>query len=179
MPSILLSDPPRFKRGTPTPSNEKRSLIAGKLRAIIERGYLVHGTVQSLIQFFDVPKADDVCIVYNGRSCGLNKSTWAPNFWLPTTHSALRLLDYNYYSVDMDLGKMFLNFHLHWSLQAYSGVDVTPYKKELDITKGDACWMHWTRTWMGSRPSPYNAVMHYYLSEEFIREINEIGPTLS
>jgi hypothetical protein len=55
---FMLSDPPRFKKGTPTPSNEKRSLIAEKLRAIIERGYLVHGRVQSLIQFFDVPKAD-------------------------------------------------------------------------------------------------------------------------
>jgi hypothetical protein len=68
--------------------------------------------------------------------------------------SAQRTLDYNYYSVDMDLGDMFLNFPLHKSLQRYSGVDVTPYKEELNISgEGVSCW-HWSQTWMGWRPSP-------------------------
>jgi hypothetical protein len=139
------------------------------LKAVINRGYLVHGRVESLIQFFEVPKADDIRLVYNGRSCGLNKATWAPNFWLPNARTALRSLDFNYYSVDMDLGEMFLNFPLHRTLQSYSGVDVTPYRADLQIPGEGVCWLHWVRTWMGSRPSPYNAVLYYYLAEEFIR----------
>jgi hypothetical protein len=165
-PPFLLCDPPIFKRRTHTPSKLKRSLIAIKLKAIIDQGYLVHGRVESLIQFFDVPKADDIRLVYNGRS---NKTTWAPNFWLPSMRTALRFLDYNYYSVDMDLGEMFLNFPLHRQLQTYSGVDVTPYKSDLGVSKEGVCWLHWSTTWMGSRPSPYNAVVFYYLAEEFIR----------
>jgi hypothetical protein len=99
----------------------------------------------------------------------LNKATWAPNFWLPTARSALRVLDYNYYSVDLDLGEMFLNCPLHRELQKFSGVDVTPYKVDLNLNQTGTCWLHWSRTWMGSRPSPYNAVLFYYLADEFIR----------
>jgi hypothetical protein len=77
-------------------------LVADKLKTIIHWGYLVPVSVRSLIQFFDVLKADDIRLVYNGRSCGLNQSTWAPNFWLHSTSTALRLLDFNYYSVDLD-----------------------------------------------------------------------------
>jgi hypothetical protein len=116
---------PNFKRQSRIPLVHKRKLIADKLRTIIDRGYLVPGHVQSLIHYFDVPKADDIRLVYNGRSCGLNQATWAPNFWLPSARSALRVLHYNYFSVDLDLGEMFLNFPLHRDLQPYSGVDVT------------------------------------------------------
>jgi hypothetical protein len=62
----------------------------------------------------------------------------------------------------MDLGEMFLNFPFYKSLQPYSGVDVTPYKEELNIPGEGASWLHW------SRPSPYNVVLFYYLAEEFI-----------
>jgi hypothetical protein len=48
-------------------------------------------------------------------------------------------------------------------------VDVTPFKADLGITKPGTCWLHWSRTWMGARPSPYNAVLYYYLAEEFVR----------
>jgi hypothetical protein len=53
-------------------------------------------------------------------------------------------------------------------LQQYFGVDVTPYKKDLGILMESACWLRWSHTWMGSQPSPYNAVLFYYLAEEFI-----------
>jgi hypothetical protein len=102
---FLLDNLPKFKRPSQIPLADKRLLIAEKLHTIIARGYLTSGPVQSLIQFFDVPKADDICLVCNRRSCGLNKVTWAPNIWLPTSQSALRVLDYNYYSVDLDWGK--------------------------------------------------------------------------
>jgi hypothetical protein len=81
------------------------------------------------------------------------------------------MLDYNYYSVHMDLG--FLNFPLHRTLQRYSGVDVTPYKRDLGFTADGVCWLQWSQTWMGSRPSPYNAVLFYYFAEEFIQGSSE------
>jgi hypothetical protein len=73
---------------------------------------------------------------------------------------------------------MFLNFPLHKSLQVFSGVDATPFKKELNMENKRTCWLHWIRTWMGSRPSPYNAVLYYYLVEEFIQgnPVDETNP---
>jgi hypothetical protein len=123
--------------------------------------------VKSLIQFFDVPKAGDIRLVYNGTSCGLNDALWCPNFWIPTAKSALRVLDYNYQSADLDLGEIFLNFPLHITLQPYSGVDITHYQKELHGSPSTS--LRWNRTWMGAKPSPYAAVHYYYLAEEFIR----------
>jgi hypothetical protein len=35
--------------------------------------------------------------------------------------------------------------------------------------KKGACWLHWSRTYLGSRTNPYNAVLFYYLAEEFIQ----------
>jgi hypothetical protein len=29
--------------------------------------------------------------------------------------------------------------------------------------------LHWSQTWIGPRPNPYNAVLYYYLAEEFIQ----------
>ena len=115
-------------------------------------------------------------MVYNGTSCGLNEVVWAPNFWLPTAKSMTRVLGYSYKSVDLDLGEMFLNFPLHPSLQAYSGVDLTPFKRQLDAHLPDLKWYHpdkrfvtWTRDWMGFKPSPEWACRYYYLAEEFVR----------
>jgi hypothetical protein len=69
-PPFLLSSLPIFKRKSLIPADDKRSMIGSKLKTIFDRGYLVSGSVKSLIQFFDVPKADDIRLVYNGRSCG-------------------------------------------------------------------------------------------------------------
>jgi hypothetical protein len=127
---------------------------------LVQRCGIVHGHVESLIQFFDIPKADDIRLVYNGLSCG-----WAPNFWLPSTRIALRTLVYNYYSVDsMDVGEMFLNILLRQSLQTNSGVHVM--QEDLNIQKKGVCWFHWSQTCMGSRPSPY--ISFYNLAEDFI-----------
>jgi hypothetical protein len=144
-------------------------LLVPKFQAILDRGYVRPGAIKSLIDYFDVPRADDIRLVYNGSSCGLNSSLWAPNFWLPTARTALRSLDFNYFSVDMDLGDMFLNFPLHHDLQAYSGIDLTPLKSSLGISSPGAYHVHWTRCWMGSKPSPFYAVAFFSLAEEFVR----------
>jgi hypothetical protein len=71
---FLLKALPLFKRKSNIPPANKRLLIASKLNSIIQWRYLVQGPVKRLIQFFDVPKVDDIGLVYNGRSCGLNQS---------------------------------------------------------------------------------------------------------
>jgi hypothetical protein len=118
---------PTIKKRARRPKSDKFELVAEKLKAIVEKFYVQPGLVRCLTDYFDVPKGDDIRMVYNGSSCGVNQATWAPSFWLPFPRSAVRLLDYNYYSVDMDLGEMFLNFPLHYSMQAYAGIDLTHF----------------------------------------------------
>ena len=169
MPPYLRPPMPRFRRRAPTPAPDKFPLYIPKLQTILSRRYVLPGPVKSLTQYFDVPKADDIRMVYNGSGCGLNKALWTPNFWLPTPSAAIRLLDFNYFSVDVDLGEMFLNYPLHSSLQPYSGIDVTPFASHLGLSNNRPCWLRWVRTWMGARPSPFMAVRFYYLADEFIR----------
>jgi hypothetical protein len=105
------------------PKQEAFDLLLPKFQSILEQGYAVSNqsateiaeleeVIISYIDYFRVPKADDICVVYNGASCGLNETVWAPNFWLPTPKSANRVLNYNYCGVDLELGEMVLNFPL-------------------------------------------------------------------
>jgi hypothetical protein len=104
---------PRYTTPAKRPKRDKIPLLVPKFKLILDRGYVKQGNIQSFIDYFDVPKTDDIRLVYNGSSCGLNAALWAPNFWLPTAKTAMRALDFNFYSVDMDLGDMFLNYPLH------------------------------------------------------------------
>jgi hypothetical protein len=164
---------PTQKRKSHPAKNLDMQMVANKLDSIITRKYIAPGFVANLTDFFAVPKGDDIRLVYNGTSCGLNESIWAPNFWLPYPRSAIQLLDFGYYSVDLDLGEMFLNFPLHESLQAYSGIDLTMYQEKLGFSKcSKTKWYRWTRNWMGSRLSPFSSVQFCYLAEEFARGNN-------
>jgi hypothetical protein len=169
MEPFVVERLPTTKRRARRPTADKFNRVAEKLKTIVERGYVQPGFVLCLTDYFDVPKGDDIRIIYNGSSCGLNGAVWAPSFWLPYPRTALRLLDYNFYSVDMDLGEMFLNFPLHVKLQLYFGIDLTPFKKELDIPPTTSGWFKWTRNWMGARSRPYVSVRYFYLAEEFCR----------
>jgi hypothetical protein len=160
---------PHYLTPAKRPKQIKIPLLVPKFQLVLDRGYVQPGVIRSFIDYFDVPKADDIRLVYNGTSCGLNAALWAPNFWLPTAKTALRSLDFNFYSVDMDLGDMFLNFPLHRELQSYSGIDLTPLKRPLGITTPGPFHVHWTRCWMGSKPSPFYAVSFFYIAEEFVR----------
>jgi hypothetical protein len=186
---------PRRKKPATKPPVAKYKLYLAKLRSIIQRGYVWKGKITGLTDYFGVDKADDIRMVYNGSSCGLNRSLWAPNFWLPTPDTALNLLDFGSYSVDLDLGEMFLNFPLSRDLRQESGIDLTPFKSDLEDLfddgrrtkrrkvelsqgektrreeeeKGHTLWLRWERNWMGSRPSPHSSVRFCYLAEEFVR----------
>jgi hypothetical protein len=85
----------------------------------------------SYINYFEVPKTDDIRVVYNGTSCGLNPTMWAPKFWLPTPKSAAGVINYDYCGVDLDIGEMFLNFPLPILFHCFSGIDLSPLKDPL------------------------------------------------
>jgi hypothetical protein len=108
-------------------------------------------------------------LVYNGTSCGLNDALWAPNFWLPTPTTAARCLGFGYFMVDIDLGEMFLNFPLPSLLRRFSGVDLSHFSGDFEWDPKLMGWVHWTRCWMGLKPSPFMAVRFYYLAAEFGR----------
>ena len=79
---------------------------------------------------FDVPKGDDdIRLVYNGTSYGLNKVVVAPWFSVPTMFSMLRGLEAGIYLGDADIDNMFHNFMLSLLLCSYIGVDFKQFPK--------------------------------------------------
>jgi len=64
---------------------------------------------------------------------------------------------------------MFLNFTLHESLQAFCGVDLTPFFPE-DIKEGcQTLYERWCRCLMGCKVSPFQTIKAFLLAEEIIR----------
>jgi len=175
---ISASLPNSFRKARPPKSSIYKKILS-KLIKSLSRGYLIpskFSKINNLIDYFAVPKADDIRMVQNGSSCGLNKAIWASNFWLPNANSMTRVLGYNYKAVDLDLGEMFLNFPLDKKLISYSGMDLSPYKKDLlEFLPGSGnnsssnLYVVNGRNWMGLRPSPEWSCRFYYLAEEFIR----------
>jgi hypothetical protein len=109
--------------------------LAPKFLKILKRRYVVVpeplSSIRSLVDYFHVPKAQGIRPVYNGASCGINGALWSPNFWLPTAKSALRLLNLDYFCVNIDLGEFFPNFSYPAWLRQYSGIDLTPFSSIL------------------------------------------------
>ena len=66
------------------------------------------GTFLSPTHMFYVCKGlNDIRMVYNGTSCGLNLALWAPHFGLPIVQHTLRALLPVYSQCDMDVGESF------------------------------------------------------------------------
>ena len=63
------------------------------LAKVLWIGYVRAGEVSSLTNYFCVPKGEDIRMVYNGTSSGLNGALWDPNFVLPTVASMLRVVE--------------------------------------------------------------------------------------
>jgi len=177
---FIIGPLPTHKQRASTFKSPMYEKILSKVVKAIERGYLEpshRANIKSLIDYFAVDKAgSDIRVVFNGTSCGLNAAVWAPNFWLPTSKSMSRSIGFNYRFIDLDLGEMFLNFPLHPELRKFSGVDLAPFKKDLDKALDHIKWPEpknryavWTRDWMGFAPSPEWACRFYYFAEEFIR----------
>lgn len=69
---------PRNRRGQQTIKDpDLLDKIKRKVLKVVDRDYIGPGSVVSLMDYFDVPKGeDDVRIVYNGSSSGLNDILW-------------------------------------------------------------------------------------------------------
>ena len=123
IPPYITLRLPQSKRPTRKPNKQIYPKLLEKIINFILRDYFVFpnpGSVKILIDYFTVPKgSDDVRMVFNGSSCGLNDSLWSPNFWLPTAKTILRASSFNSRYVDMDLGEMFHNFLIHEDIKAH------------------------------------------------------------
>lgn len=143
-----------------------------KITKVRERDYIVQGvTVLSLIHMFDVPKGtDDIRLVYNGTSSGLNRSLFGPHFTLPTVDTTLRALGQGSMSADIDIAEMFLNFMLDPKFRPYCGVDVSGIRSDDPLFEQGrrSTWEAWCRLWMGQTDSPYLAVQCMLWAEEII-----------
>jgi len=129
--------------------------VAAKLQAIKERRYIQKGRVQSLTSYFSVPTGDqDIHMVYDASTSGLNSSLWAPSFGLPTVDTLTRSVEPYFWMGGLDIGEMFLSFSLHPEMQEYCGVDLKPYLSKPEES-AKAPWERWTRCVMGLKPSPY------------------------
>lgn len=184
MPIFVQSSLPRSDRKVKMPkfSDADRPLVAAKINGMIQKGYLELGKVRTSLHYFAVPKgADDIRIVYDGTSCGLNESLWSPNFFLPTARTAELLLSFGSWMADVDFGEFFHNFHMDERIRQHSGVNVKPLAPFIDsagqINSPGAPQLRWSRLFMGMMPSPYNSVRHYYWGEEFAR--GDISDTLT
>ena len=136
---------------------ETLKLVQEKLTDVRRKDYISKGETKSNTAFFDVPKGeDDIRMVYNATSSGLNDAVWAPWFALPTVESHLRAVDAGTYMGDCDLGEMFLNFMLDVNIVPYAGVDLSNiFPEELPSDGTRQLIERWIRLLMGFRPSPY------------------------
>ena len=103
----------------------KHNLIRAKVVQVRKQGYISLGQVIGGMHYFFVDKGlDDIRMVHNGTSCGLNDSLWAPRFGLPAVEQTLWSLLPSYNQCDLDGSEQLLNFPLHLDLREYLGMDV-------------------------------------------------------
>jgi hypothetical protein len=163
----------RIHQGKPSRFDSSvKALVAGKVQTIVDRGYLESGKVLSLLNYFAVSKGDaDIRVVYDGTFSGLNGCLWCPNFFLLSARHAGELLNYSTWMADMDFGEFFHNFFMDDRIRPHSGVDVSSLNLHSSQAPANvrSSRLRWSRLFMGMRPSPYNAVRHYYWAEEFAR----------
>ena len=153
---IFIQDTlPKCRKKQSVPKDkETKEKVKRKIEKVRRNRYICKGDVKSLTSFFDVPKdVDDIRLVYNGTSSGLNDAVWSPWFCLPTVDSHLRAVEEGTFMGDCDIGDMFLNFMLDEKIRPYAGVDLTELFAE--ESNGKITWERWERLLMGFKPSPY------------------------
>ena len=169
---------PRSRQGVKPPrfDVETRKLVSSKISIMVSKAYLEPGFVRTSLHYFAVPKGDDdIRVVFDGTSCGLNETLWSPNFFLPTSRNAAELLSFETWMLDVDFAEFFHNFFADSRIRKHAGVDLSPLSPFFDhdvIRQSDESGLkfmglRWGRLFMGMRPSPYNAVRFYYWGEEF------------
>lgn len=103
--------------------------VKPKIEKAIHWRYVVVVEVElkSPIQYFaDLKCQDDIRLVYDTATSGLNGAVQAPSSWLHTIDSDVWALDEDTWMTDQDMGGMFLNFQIHELTWMFAGVDVWP-----------------------------------------------------
>jgi len=175
VPVFFTKEGPSSIRAQPNMADNAKAVLKNKIIKMWKKKYLdVPPTkLKSAIKYFAVPKGiidnvvQDWRVVYHAGANGLNDSIWAPNFFLPSVDSLLRIVDESSFMEDRDVGEMFLNFELHHTVRKFTGVDVKP----LGLSEQECPhrWLWWTKNFMGFWSSPYNSVKMYLIAEEVIR----------
>ena len=165
------TSPPTSRHPQPPPKDEYlKAKMRDKLKTVRKRRYICKGGVKNTTTYFGVPKGeDDIRVVYDATSSGLNDTLWAPSFGLPTVDSVLRAVEFCTWLGDNDLGEMFLNFVLSKDIREYAGIDLTPYFESELKTSSSVLWERWERCMMGLTTSPYQAVRAFLWGEEIMR----------
>ena len=168
MKTFVQSTLPRSRKGVRPPrfDPETRKLVSSKVESMVSKSYLENGHVKTSLHYFAVPKGDsDIRVVFDGTSCGLNDSLWSPNFFLPTSKNAAEMLSFNSWMADVDFGEFFHNFFADETIRKHSGVEVSCLAPFFPVSCTDGqsnfkfTGLRWSRLFMGSKPSPYNAVL--------------------
>lgn len=170
VPIYYLTEGPKSLKAQPPIKPEEKRVLGDKILKMWKKKYIDAPPckLSSAIMYFAVPKGeDDWRIVYHAGANGLNDSVWVPSFWLPTIDSLLRIVDETSFMEDRDIGKMFLNFELHFATHCFTGVDIDP----LEFTSKECPhrWLWWTKNLMGFRSSPYNSIKMYLIAKEVIK----------
>jgi hypothetical protein len=117
--------PSKTTKGRAT-QQDKVSAMGKQLCKLVHCGYVLGGAVNSTIDFFYMGKGDDIHIVYNGTSCGLNDALFAPGLFLPKAGSASQTPMFYSWMCDGDMGEMFPNFPTR--IHSRSGIDVAQFQ---------------------------------------------------
>jgi hypothetical protein len=143
----------------------KHDLMWAKVVQVRKRGYISPSQVSGGTHYFCVDKGlDDIRMVDNGTSCGLNDVLWAPWFCLPMVKQTHWSLLPDYHQCNLDISEQFLNFLLHQDLREYLGVDVRevrfldPKDSNWEADRGPGPWERWERNWMGLQDSLYRSL---------------------
>ena len=130
-----------------------------KLLKMLKKRHLEPGVIISLMNYFAVPKASDIRMVFDATKSGLNEALYAPWFALPTVQSLERTVVSGTWMGDDDYGEQFYNFWLHEKAQPFTGIDLTRLIPELREFLGkETVWFRWARPPMGFTEAPYQAV---------------------
>lgn len=177
MATFVQSTLPRSRKGVKRHrlDVENRKLVSSKIQTMLSKSYLEVGFVRTSLHYFSVPKGeDDIRVVFDGTSCGLNEALWSPNFFLPTSRNASEMLSFDTWMSDADFGEFFHNLFADERVRKHSGEDVTPMSPFLKLESEGGHnvdfkfnGLRWERLFMGSKPSATNAVRFYDWGEEF------------
>ena len=134
--------------------------MKNKVDKVRKRLCIEPGKILSLPHMFYVRKGlNDISMVYNGTSCGLNLALWAPHVGLSIVQHTLRALLPGYSQCVMDVGEMFFNLPLHPYLRLFIGVYITHIKSRPDeevwYQGRTIVWGRWAKNCKGLTDSPY------------------------